>query len=866
MIRTVPLPLAMAAATLVGALCLAPTVELARASDGPHETAAGSTRPSRMADEDPALHEQRVMSSKFCADCHPAIYAEHERSTHGRAFTDEEVRLATGRFDHGDCIICHTPRPIFETGIGMNPKRRHYDLEEGNTCMTCHWKPGFDYGTFHGGAECTTAFDERVAEVEACASCHRNHGTPFQWATSPFGKEAGRRCVDCHMRGVNRPVAVGEPKRRVSSHGFPGSRDEAHLRRAYSYEAKIEGNHAVVTIENSGAGHNFPTELKQRSLESLIIVKDVDGREVARSRMIFRDPYKRPYGLHLPVNTQIPSGQSKEHRVPLQIADGTVECELHFKLYYPIEDHHPDLARRLEIRKLLFNDVVPSEEPVVSAPTVVVVTPESIGPAAASPANLVDYARPPIGTVEVDIPAGDSPEDIDRLIELFQFPVPAAGREARSKLVRMGAPAIPKLIEATGSWDNKTFNQAMNTLVEIGAPAIEPILEALGSDTLYVRLHARDLLVRLHLSEDSAVRVALVEALTAENAVDRASAARALGELGFDEAIPALLGALGDRDPDVVRAAAFALARVRHSEAVPAIRAAYDRFIYDETKRDLAAAMAHLGAHDAVPLLMNGLDHHDDLIRESHFEAVFRATGIHLGYDPLASRPDRLNALARLRAFWAKDGATVRLRPWPSVDHALEAQIWSAIKELGGEGDDLELRRQIIDAGDAAVPGLVKGLKYPAGFASKRGQVCELLGLTGSTDAVPALISALRDPVVSVAAWACWALERIGDPEALSSVQRFESRLHTLAASGRLANVGTSPDALLAQTTRARFVLGEEAALHDLVKHLLSDDVAARRVSIDALRTRFGFDLDYVADGPPLERRRAAAEWAAALR
>ena len=85
-------------------------------------------------------HEQEVMRSTYCAGCHPAIYAEHAENTHGRAFTDEEVRLATGRFSQGDCIICHTPRPVFETGIGQNPIRRHHDLEEGNTCMTCHWR------------------------------------------------------------------------------------------------------------------------------------------------------------------------------------------------------------------------------------------------------------------------------------------------------------------------------------------------------------------------------------------------------------------------------------------------------------------------------------------------------------------------------------------------------------------------------------------------------------------------------------------------------------------------------------------------------------------------------------------------------
>ena len=42
-------------------------------------------------------HEQAVMKSSYCASCHPDAYAEHEQNTHGRAFTDEEVRLATGR-------------------------------------------------------------------------------------------------------------------------------------------------------------------------------------------------------------------------------------------------------------------------------------------------------------------------------------------------------------------------------------------------------------------------------------------------------------------------------------------------------------------------------------------------------------------------------------------------------------------------------------------------------------------------------------------------------------------------------------------------------------------------------------------------
>jgi HEAT repeat protein len=805
------------------------------------------------------------MKSRFCAECHPAIYAEHERSTHGRAFTDEEVRLATGRFDHGDCIICHTPRPIFETGIGMNPMRRYHDLEEGNTCMTCHWRQGYDYSAFEGGDECMQAFDPRVGEVEACASCHRNHGTPFQWATAPLGKGKDRACIDCHMHAVKRPVAVGEVPRYVSTHSFPGSRDEEQLRRAYRFEAEIQENEVVVSVTNRGAGHNFPTELKQRSVESLVVVKDVDGREVSRSRMVFRDPYKRPYGLHLPVNTQIPSGQTREHRVPIRVADGTVECELHFKLYFPIEDHHPDLARRLEVRKLVFNDLTPSEREVESAPQVDVVTPEAIAVAAASPANLVDFARPPIDTVAVEIPEGDGPADIGSLIELFQFPVPAANREARKRLAEIGAPALPQLIGALGSWDNKTYNQAMTVLQAIGEPAEGPLFEALSSEELYLRVHARELLVRMNARDLDGLEDALRSGLDAPLGVDRASAARALGALGFQNAIPALMEALEDRDPDVVRAAARALARLEHPEAVPAIRAAHDRFVYAETRFDLATAMARLGSHEAVPLLMDGLDHPDDLLREGAFEDFFAVTGLHLGYDPLAPRPERLDAISRLRATWAKEGGDVRLRGWEEVDRGLEGRLWTALKHMGDGGDDAPHREALLDAGQDAVPSLVKALKYPAGFSVKRAQVCELLGRIGSSDAVPALVGALRDPVVSVATWAAWALERIGDPEALRAVQRFERRIHTLAALGAIPPQAGTRDALLAQATRTRAALGEEAALHDLVTLLLSEDAAARRMAIDTLRETFGYDLDYDADGPLEERRRAAAEWATAL-
>ena len=821
-------------------------------------------------DPEPALRRQGpdVMESAFCAGCHPAIYAEHAQSTHGRAFTDAEVRLATARFDLQDCIICHTPRPIFETGVGLNPTRRHHGLEEGNTCMTCHWQPDYDYGSFQGGAECRQAFHPDVGTVEACASCHRNHGTPYQWEKAPTGRATGRECLDCHMQEIERPVAVGGPVRSVRSHTFPGSRSESQVKRAYGYRAEIEDNVAVVTIRNKGAGHNFPTELKQRSVESLVVVKDAEGNEVARSRMVFRDPYKRPYGLELPVNTQIPGGATRVHRVPLGVSDGTVETTLFFKLYFPIDDYHPDLSRVLESRTLPFAGITPSDEPVESAPPIRVVTPEGIDPETSSPANLVDYVNPDIDAVEVEIPTGDTPEDIERLIQLFQFPVPQANAEARRRLAEIGLPAVPALIEALGSWDNKTYNQARRVLEAIGQPARSLIIEALASDVLYERLHTRQLVTQLGWRGED-VAVPLAAGLDAPAPLDRSSAARALGRLTISGYESRLIELVADSDPDVVREAALALAELGATQAVDALLAALERAHYDETRRDLGLSLARLGSPLGVPPLLVGMDHRDDLIRESFFESFYSVTHVHAGYDPLAPRPERLEALAELQAWWAAEGGADALVPLdPDRDWVTEAEARHLVGLLGGtdlgpsgSDKDREMKDQLVAMSKHAVPALIRGLKYPAGFGSKRAMICECLGRIGDPRAAPALVATLRDPVLAVAAWAAWALEGLGDPATVTALARYEQRLRILIAQDAVPESAGPGDRLLVQVGRSRLAAGDDRARHTLASLLLSDDAYTRVQAFEALSRRFGEDRGYDPEADEAARRAAAARW-----
>ena len=386
---------------------------------------------------------ERATTSRRCAVCHPAIYAEHVQNTHGAAFKDDEARVATRNFRRENCIRCHTPRPVAETGLGMVPIERRHDLEEGNTCMSCHAKAGYDYAKFRGGPECKVAFDGRVGTVEACATCHRIAGTPEQWEHAEHGKLAGNVCIDCHMPIVERPVAVGMPPRPVRAHVFPASRSEDQLRRAYSYDVRIEGDEAVVTLANVGAGHNFPTATIQRAVESLVVVRDAQGKEVARDRAFTGFPYPDPKSLRIPRPTQLPSGKSREQRVRLPSGQGTVECSLFFKVYHPVEDDHPTLSRRLEWRTLPFSGVVAVEHP--GAPPKAPTGLPAVSPAdAARPEGLAKYAHLAPEVLEVPIPEGSTDDDLARLVAILEFPVPAARVKARERLVAPRGPRRPR--------------------------------------------------------------------------------------------------------------------------------------------------------------------------------------------------------------------------------------------------------------------------------------------------------------------------------------------------------------------------------------------------------------------------------------
>ena len=241
---------------------------------------------------------------------------------------------------------------------------------------------------------------------------------------------------------------------------------------------------------------------------------------------------------------------------------------------------------------------------------------------------------------------------------------------------------------------------------------------------------------------------------------------------------------------------------------------------------------------------------------------------MHLGYDPLEARPIRLDAIARLAAWWSADGGDAALHPRHGVDPKTLARTMKLVGDIGGSDlgpssaeKDKDMEEELVAFGEAALPALEHGLKWAPGFAEKRATVCRILGRIGETSAGPALCAALRDPVIGVAGWAAWSLERVRDPEAVRALRRYEQRLLSLASSGMLPTEVGPADRLVAQAARSRLVLGDETARDALVGLLLSEDEYSRKIAIEALVAHFGDDKGYEPEADAGARRAAAAKW-----
>lgn len=289
-------------------------------------------------------------SSTQCRECHEEVYAEWEQSWHAKAWVDPDVRALSNDFANTDCIDCHAPRPVLETGIGNRVLPRSSRRAEGVDCIACHMLPdGSMAGTIDApSAACRPVTTVDLQRVEFCAVCHDQHKTVEQWRDSEWPAR-GLDCLDCHM-----PLRDGDPAR-GRSHLCMGGHDLELVRSAVELRGVREDGRWVVEVENVGAGHSFPTDERSRAADVFWRPLAVEGAEPGSWRHAhrFRSPYR--HEVDIP-DTLLLAHENR--RIPLEDAEATgpIEVALFYKLtpYYtdpdaPDPEAEAQLVHRVEL-------------------------------------------------------------------------------------------------------------------------------------------------------------------------------------------------------------------------------------------------------------------------------------------------------------------------------------------------------------------------------------------------------------------------------------------------------------------------------------------------------------------------------------
>lgn len=261
-------------------------------------------------------------SSAECKECHPAVYAEWQESQHSHSWTNPLVRAPdqSNNFSNSDCIDCHAPKPIFDTGIGERVLPRTIRRVEGVDCIACHALPdGQMAGTLENrSARCRPVIKRELRNPQYCAGCHNQHGTMDQWEASEY-PDLGQNCLSCHMPEIQR--ADGRTGRRHDCLGAA----PVMLKQAVELDVRVEDGVWTASVTNVGAGHNYPTDERSRASD---LFWRPEGESEWRHAYRFRNPYR--FEVDLP-NTELAAHATQVVPLPEADSTGAIEVGLFYK-------------------------------------------------------------------------------------------------------------------------------------------------------------------------------------------------------------------------------------------------------------------------------------------------------------------------------------------------------------------------------------------------------------------------------------------------------------------------------------------------------------------------------------------------------
>jgi hypothetical protein len=211
---------------------------------------------------DPGTSSMELLSARACARCHEGQHEEWGASRHAVAWTNGIFRREYRETPRRWCVHCHAPltAQVAEVAAGGGPL-----ADEGVGCASCHVRAGRIVARERrAGSPHDTLVRPELGSPATCAGCHqfeypiidddgevrRLSAFPMQETVAQFrrGPHAG---IDDGCRGCHALSPYG--------HRYPGAHDPAMLERALAVELCRDGEVAVMSLENRGAGHNVPT-------------------------------------------------------------------------------------------------------------------------------------------------------------------------------------------------------------------------------------------------------------------------------------------------------------------------------------------------------------------------------------------------------------------------------------------------------------------------------------------------------------------------------------------------------------------------------------------------------------------------------
>lgn len=191
-----------------------------------------------------------------CAGCHAEPSADHARSRHAVAWTNEIFTAEYREHPKAWCVTCHAP----EVAPAARVDPPAAVAAGGVTCASCHRprRPGASLrarwrrpGSIHA-----TEVDPGFGRGDDCGRCHQfnfpeldRRGRLLAYTAEPMqntvAEATGADCLDCH-----------------GDHQFSGSHDPAMVGSALDIElcapAGIDGA-VELRLHNRGAAHNVPS-------------------------------------------------------------------------------------------------------------------------------------------------------------------------------------------------------------------------------------------------------------------------------------------------------------------------------------------------------------------------------------------------------------------------------------------------------------------------------------------------------------------------------------------------------------------------------------------------------------------------------